>query len=625
MEKNDIKQYDLIYEEGEKLYPISSNSDKKCYIIENWAEMFYHLKEGKSKERFIELIKNSEYSTFFEGLNYEYGINNCPQDLMKAFQIYKEAANNTTDSMSMFRMYHIYKKDFNKFNIPKRNRIFEKFYLFKCYSFARYPIIERAQNLCNRFDITNEINIHFEEDLDLLKFHDFIDFLNKNYKYYDINPKDLIIISAIINLDLSASKQEIRTALEKLKNLAFDEENLEALYKLTCISKKNNKEEIEKNFKILFDKAYFRSYVDYALFLNENKRYKEALEVLKIARKHGIISAGYIYYDIYLDDNDFSLIMNEAQNSSFSKECELYNLINILIDDILTESIYSFFEFIYFRKLCVKYNLEENFNYHFFDYTKEIADFLIKITNETNINNKKKIIYNYFFREDFFQELHLACGTLYFYGIKNDLEIDYTKSLDKIIIANNNSNLNSYKRFCYYYIYRIHKKLFDGMIGFISENEIKDTEKDLFNKYYSSINENISDLSSSYFYYLSTLFHKKIGNNGDRLLEFICINKASDYRNDTPGSGSIISIYRKQKSKILKEKYKDEITEEFNKIKAIDAEGYGDDGTICPICYEKNRNTISLPCKHLFCDFCLSKVDKCPICRRSILMTYIIS
>ena len=644
MEKNEKEEIsnEAIYEKGEKLYPISDESketDERCnklYTIENWAELFYHLKEGKSKERFIELVKNSEYSTFFEGLNYEYGINNYPQDLKKAFQIYKEAANNTIDSLSMFRMYHIYKNDYKKFNIPKRIRIYEKFYIFKCFSFMRYPLIKRDQNLANRFDITYETIIHFEEeDKNFKIFNEFIEFLNTYYKLYDINPKDLIIIEAVVNhlLNDNINENEKKNSLQKLINIS-NEGNLEALYKLTCLTQDKNKEEIEteKMFKLLIDKGYNRSYIDYALYLNKKKRYKEALEVLKIARKNKVIPAGFMYYDILLEEIDFSLLMNEAINSSFSKECELYNLIEILIDDILTESVYSYFEFIFFRKIIIKhYNLEEQFNKHFSDYTKELAYFLIKITSETNLNKRKKIILKYFCRDEFFQELHLACGTLYFYGINNLIQKNMNKSLIDFIISYKSAESDSYKRFCYFYIYKIRKNIYeenklkqinDNSNGFINENDLKDTEKKLFDKYYNSINEKIDLLSSSYFYYLSRLFHKKLGNNGDKLLEGICINKACEYRNDSPGNGSIISIYRKYKSKITKNKYEKEYKEEYRKNLLNDSEGYGDDGTICPICFEFKRNIIALPCKHLFCEFCINKLRKCPICRRNILMKY---
>ena len=115
-----------IFEEGRQIYPINIAFDKRMdeiYKIEKWDEVFYNIKKGKMKERFIEKIKKSEYSEFFKGLDYEYGLNNITKDLQKAFNIYKMAADNTADSMAMFRMYHIYKKDFKKFGINNRERI----------------------------------------------------------------------------------------------------------------------------------------------------------------------------------------------------------------------------------------------------------------------------------------------------------------------------------------------------------------------------------------------------------------------------------------------------------------------------------------------------------------------
>ena len=174
-----------IFAEGEKLYPISKECDDKCsknYVIKNWADIFYNLKEGKFKKRFIDIIKKSEYSSFFEGLNYEYGINNCKKDLVKALSIYKKAANNSFDTLSMLRLHYIYKKDFLKFNILKRNRIYEKFYLFKSFCFLDNQQIAREEFLFNRFDIFYEIYLHIsiEENDQMNIFPKFIKFLRKN-------------------------------------------------------------------------------------------------------------------------------------------------------------------------------------------------------------------------------------------------------------------------------------------------------------------------------------------------------------------------------------------------------------------------------------------------------------
>ena len=623
-----------IFEEGEKIYPISKSSDEeseKNTKIKNWAETFYKFKEGKLKERFIERVKNSEYSKFFEGLNFEYGINNYPINLQKAFKIYKDSANNSTDVMSMFRMYYIYKKDFKKFKIPKRNRILEKFYLFKCYSFLRNPIFDRSEHLCNRFDITYELYIQFEkEDENLEKFHKFIKFLNKNYKLYEINSKDLIIIESVIIYTFTTDNYKKEKALATLKKMS--EYNLEALYKYACFSDEKEKEE---KFKILYDRGYYRSYVDYAIFLNSQKRTKEALDILTLARKKGIINAGYIYYDIYLNNTDFSLLMKEAVSSSFSEKCELYNLFEILMSEIITENIYLIFDFIYLRKICIKhYKLENEINQHFLVFTKEIINFLNIMTSEKSEIKKKEIIKSIYSRDDYYDEVHLASGELYFYGINKLLEKDYQKALYFFNISFNSSSSESYRRFCYYFIYRTRKKLYEksklnnNIINInnniiINEKVMKDTENSIYDLFYKSLNQKISNLSSSYFYYFSRLLNRKIGNKGDKLLEFICLNKAKDLIKNDPGYGSIISIYRRYKSIILLDKLKDECTEVFSNIqKYNDSEGYGDDGTICPICFENKRTEIALPCKHLFCSYCLGKCEKCPICRTFIIMSY---
>ena len=143
--------------------------------------------------------------------------------------------------------------------------------------------------------------------------------------------------------------------------------------------------------------------------------------------------------------------------------------------------------------------------------------------------------------------------------------------------------------------------------------------------YKSSLDEdNISKLSSSFFYYFSRLLSSKIGNNGDLLLEYICLQRAEECNNTSPIFGSIISYYRRYKAmKLLK-------NEKYNKImKGIvgikDSEGYGEDNSLCPVCFVQKRNVLCLPCKHLYCITCIEKImakRKCPICRGAIIIAY---
>ena len=141
--KNDpfkrTKTIDDPIQEGENLFlPYDEKIDEECYNlnkIDNWVDTFYNLKTGIILEKYKELLSKSEYNKFFEALNYEYGINNYPLDLQKAFDIYKNAADSTIDTLSMYRLYHIYKKDYKKFNLEKRSHVLEKFYIMKCFTY----------------------------------------------------------------------------------------------------------------------------------------------------------------------------------------------------------------------------------------------------------------------------------------------------------------------------------------------------------------------------------------------------------------------------------------------------------------------------------------------------------
>ena len=97
-----------IIKEGESIYPNLDEAEKKSFEnnkINNWLDIFYNIKKEKSIQKFNELVLKSEHKKFFEGLNYEYGINNKTQDVKKAFEIYKDGADNDIDTMCMYKLY----------------------------------------------------------------------------------------------------------------------------------------------------------------------------------------------------------------------------------------------------------------------------------------------------------------------------------------------------------------------------------------------------------------------------------------------------------------------------------------------------------------------------------------
>ena len=343
------------------------------------------------------------------------------------------------------------------------------------------------------------------------------------------------------------------------------------------------------------------------------KNIGKALEILKEAKSKGILLAGYLYYDIFCETCDFGELMNAPEKN------KIIELFNLLIDDIIIDSVYSYFEYFYLMRICHKhFKIKNEIDSSLFEYSKEFVEYLTEMTKGQDTQEKKKIIQNYFFTTMNYCELHLARGITQFYGVDNIIASDKSESIKYFKEAMNNSSNKSYKRFCFFYIFQVKR--------FLNDVNLNNVKKELFESYENSLSEPVSNLSSSFFYYISRLYHKKIGNNGNKFLELICLKRATEYKFVSPGTNSIISIYRKYKSKKLLQEYKDEYNKTLKKYANLFISvGYGSDNDICPICFSEKKSWIVLPCKHLFCKNCLDtfekkSIDKCPICRTNIII-----
>ena len=127
---------------------------------------------------------------------------------------------------------------------------------------------------------------------------------------------------------------------------------------------------------------------------------------------------------IFLSTVDFSKIKD---NKNFSKE--ILFLFNLLINNICLDEAFSYFEFIYLRKLCNKhFNLKDLAGKNFFEYEKGFVDILIQNScpspSEEDIKQKKELVKKLYIRNDYFSEFNLACGIIYFYGIENIVKPD---------------------------------------------------------------------------------------------------------------------------------------------------------------------------------------------------------
>ena len=170
-------------------------------------------------------MSKTDYKNFFEGLNYEYGLNNISIDLNKAFNIYKNSAdNNSIDSLSCFRLYRIYKNEFNKFDINKRNFVLEKYYLLKSFAY-----LSEDDFVGKKINIEGELSIQLKDAKGNICdwYKKLMNLLKKNYSMYHINKNELDYIRN--KIDFSFKLKLFDDYKSELSLLRF-KDNLEAAY-----------------------------------------------------------------------------------------------------------------------------------------------------------------------------------------------------------------------------------------------------------------------------------------------------------------------------------------------------------------------------------------------------------
>ena len=129
---------------------------------------------------------------------------------------------------------------------------------------------------------------------------------------------------------------------------------------------------------------------------------------------------------------------------------------------------------------------------------------------------------------------------------------------------------------------------------------------------------NLSDFSSSFFYFLAKLHYNGIGTKKNNLLSYVYFYQAANQIKKNLCSGSIITYYRQYKSNKILE---NETFKNLNNILNMKISDDNNEDLICSICYVNNKNTFFIPCRHMFCEECIKKInrEKCPICRGNII------
>lgn len=567
-----------------------------------WDEIFFKWTTPKLKQKFQETIKKSHYELFIEGLKYEYGEEGYPQDLEKAYQIYKDAADNTPDALSMYRMYVIHLKDSNKFKI-KPDRILEKYYLFKCMTYSDFSVMEQRECLYNSIDPVYETEVHIhQEDPNGVKFNKMMTLL-KNNKDYGFHLRDLLLIKYCINCHFDWSIETLDKDLESLCFIHTDE----ALYKLAYFCKLD-KRLYHFFLEKCYEKKYYKAY--YALGENyyTNKQMKEEGERVFREGALNYYRCGIPYSNVVKYKVDYE---NLKTNKDLQKE--LIDSMEYDLTNFLMGSIYRIYEFLYITKILIRhYNLKIEILTKYLTLMQELIFFVYSsIDNENYINSSFGNTYAYI-------EMVFSLSMFLIYDLGVSTPFSSYECYNKLQLLEKDSKAISNKQSYHSLVYKIGKKLLKEKL--ITQEKLDTIEKEVYNLTDQYIQESKINAPSALYLLGKACEDGKIRNKDN--------NAAYIYYKSGTLSSNDITFY--SPTSFSYHKYKCELkikTEFFQRIATslLDSIHISkEDEKFCFICTDKIKNTVLLPCFHQMCSDCYNQIkktgNKCPFCRGKILL-----
>ena len=145
---------------------------------------------------FLNLFKKNENlfyaKSFLEGICKEYGLIGRSQNVKEAYNIYKEGADFKYDYLCMYRLHRIFLDDYEKFKL-KRNFELDRLYLYKCFAYLPYLLMNEEYYFLNKLSITDELLNYFNilDDSKFDNINQFLKFLKNYYKEFNITLNDI--------------------------------------------------------------------------------------------------------------------------------------------------------------------------------------------------------------------------------------------------------------------------------------------------------------------------------------------------------------------------------------------------------------------------------------------------
>ena len=503
----------------------SSNSD------ERWKLYLFKGLKGNLRKRLDEMISHSEYELFFTALRLEYGYN-TPRNLDQAFQIYKETSMaNSTNYLSMARLYEIYRTQDEKFKSKiKNDKNLELIYLFK--SFAYLPLSVLRLNSSHNifpFDLAYIVASFLDNNnlKDTKKISRYIDELMNSGKYNEIlsqNDCNLIkgFIEAFFGYQYEENNVNSINLLLALSLEGYLEASAKLIYiyyeKLDQLNKKNEnqinqieslKTKIYDLFLSLEKEKYYKIYAQYGLFLyHEMRMFDKALEIFKEGYdRHQYDCSLYYFHAFTKSKNQVIYEQNNFDSEKF------INIFQCLIDAFIFgkyHSLYNMFDYLHI--IGKKYNLMAQLSNKYMKYLNEIALLCTSFVNkEKGIENIKHFTLNAIDSLKY-ASFH-ALSIIHMYGLTTEVQMHLVKAerFLKLLREKDKYTQPYYTRL----IYKIRKKLFN--LGAIADKrEIEKYEKTLFQLYDKY--KHYENYGNSYYYYFGRLYEKGIGTEKNNTL-----------------------------------------------------------------------------------------------------------
>jgi len=503
------------------IYKAENKNDKiykNALGILNFNELFM---QSLSPE-FLILFKNNVNlfcsQPFLEGISYEYGLMEKPIKKDKAFKVYKDGADNKYDYCCMYRLHRIFLNDYENFNL-QRNIDLDRLYLYKCFAYLPFTIIDKIYFLFNKIDVVYETAVFLDEDnkneeKNFATFEKFIKYLRQNPKKYNLTRHDVDLMNNVILTTFfpDAIKNKIEFLdyflnFDKGDNAYYESRLKYCNFYLKNAEENSDKSKIKEIFNELIKDEYYKASYDYGNFLMKEGKYEEAKNIFKKGMENSQQFCLGEYTYLILREIDLNQLISDYEIISFFFK----NMCLVISHDNLSRSS-LYYAFYYLTKYS---SFKEQLKNDFYKYIKELYQ---NEEKRIQINNSEHILNNY--AENYLIEIPWVFGIMCYYGICDYLNPNKEKALFyfKRSYKLAKEKLNIYKsRINYLYIYKCRKNLYKNQK--ISLIKLNKTKEKIF-RIYENENEENFDIIELYNYY--KLYKMCVtGNIQDKLIHLL--------------------------------------------------------------------------------------------------------